>query len=102
MLKASPQAYFRSYVAIDIFVTVVGRRSLFTYECVQVDRKLVKQTVMTSVYGVTFIGARLQILNRLKERCPIAVDPVETYRAAGYAAKVRPLFQLYTMDCTKS
>ena len=25
-----------------------------------VDRKLVKQTVMTSVYGVTFIGARQQ------------------------------------------
>lgn len=46
---------------------------------------------MTSVYGVTFIGARLQILNRLKERCPIAVDPVDTYRAAGYAAKVHPL-----------
>jgi DNA-directed RNA polymerase len=27
-----------------------------------VDRKLVKQTVMTSVYGVTFIGARQQVL----------------------------------------
>lgn len=26
-----------------------------------VDRKLVKQTVMTSVYGVTFIGAREQV-----------------------------------------
>ena len=33
-----------------------------------VDRKLVKQTVMTSVYGVTFIGARLQIASRLEER----------------------------------
>lgn len=33
-----------------------------------VDRKLVKQTVMTSVYGVTFVGAREQIGNRLKER----------------------------------
>ncbi|XP_024391337.1 DNA-directed RNA polymerase 1B, mitochondrial isoform X1 [Physcomitrium patens] len=54
----------------------------------QIDRKLVKQTVMTSVYGVTFIGARMQILNRLKERSPIAVDPVDTYRAACYAAKV--------------
>ena len=29
-----------------------------------VDRKLVKQTVMTSVYGVTFIGARDQLFNR--------------------------------------
>lgn len=33
-----------------------------------VDRKLVKQTVMTSVYGVTHIGARQQIENRLVER----------------------------------
>ncbi|PQM39425.1 DNA-directed RNA polymerase 2 chloroplastic/mitochondrial [Prunus yedoensis var. nudiflora] len=36
----------------------------------QVDRKLVKQTVMTSVYGVTYIGARDQIKRRLKERGP--------------------------------
>ena len=33
-----------------------------------VDRKLVKQTVMTSVYGVTFIGAKAQVANRLSER----------------------------------
>lgn len=26
-----------------------------------VDRKVVKQTIMTSVYGVTFIGARQQV-----------------------------------------
>jgi DNA-directed RNA polymerase, mitochondrial len=26
-----------------------------------IDRKVVKQTVMTSVYGVTFVGARKQI-----------------------------------------
>ncbi|KAL7754414.1 DNA-directed RNA polymerase [Sorochytrium milnesiophthora] len=32
-----------------------------------ITRKIVKQTVMTNVYGVTFIGARLQIQNRLKE-----------------------------------
>ena len=29
--------------------------------------KVVKQTVMTSVYGVTFTGARQQIQNRLEE-----------------------------------
>ena len=34
----------------------------------EVDRKLIKQTVMTSVYGVTFIGARAQIESRLRER----------------------------------
>ncbi|GIL95375.1 hypothetical protein Vretimale_1418 [Volvox reticuliferus] len=33
-----------------------------------VDRKLVKQTVMTYVYGVTIVGAREQIENRLEER----------------------------------
>ncbi len=33
-----------------------------------VDRKLVKQTVMTTVYGVTFIGAKDQIASRLRER----------------------------------
>ena len=41
-----------------------------------VDRKLVKQTVMTSVYGVTHIGARQQIQNRLKERdSPVYTSP---------------------------
>jgi DNA-directed RNA polymerase len=50
-----------------------------------VDRKLVKQTVMTSVYGVTHVGARQQIQNRLKERG--AVDDENTrYRVATYAA----------------
>jgi DNA-directed RNA polymerase len=32
-----------------------------------VDRKIVKQTVMTSVYGVTFVGANLQILARVRD-----------------------------------
>lgn len=32
-----------------------------------VSRKVIKQTVMTSVYGVTVIGAREQIKNRLEE-----------------------------------
>ncbi|KAK9277423.1 hypothetical protein L1049_006966 [Liquidambar formosana] len=52
----------------------------------QVDRKLVKQTVMTSVYGVTYIGARDQIKKRLKERCAIA-DDSELFAASCYAAK---------------
>eukprot|EP00520_Triparma_pacifica_P000890 CAMPEP_0118649176 /NCGR_PEP_ID=MMETSP0785-20121206/9562_1 /TAXON_ID=91992 /ORGANISM="Bolidomonas pacifica, Strain CCMP 1866" /LENGTH=982 /DNA_ID=CAMNT_0006541443 /DNA_START=220 /DNA_END=3167 /DNA_ORIENTATION=+ len=33
-----------------------------------VTRKVVKQTVMTSVYGVTYLGARQQIMNRLEEK----------------------------------
>ncbi|KAK4479843.1 hypothetical protein RD792_015386 [Penstemon davidsonii] len=52
----------------------------------QVDRKLVKQTVMTSVYGVTYIGARDQIKRRLKERGAIE-DDTELFAAACYAAK---------------
>ncbi|KAL2905252.1 DNA-directed RNA polymerase 1B mitochondrial [Bienertia sinuspersici] len=52
----------------------------------QVDRKLVKQTVMTSVYGVTYIGARDQIKRRLKERDAI-VDDNELFAASCYAAK---------------
>ncbi|KAL9231262.1 hypothetical protein vseg_006511 [Gypsophila vaccaria] len=52
----------------------------------QVDRKLVKQTVMTSVYGVTYIGARDQIKRRLKER-DIFNDDAELFGAACYAAK---------------
>lgn len=46
-----------------------------------------KQTVMTSVYGVTYIGARDQIKRRLKERGAIA-DDSELFGAASYAAKV--------------
>ncbi|WVZ70612.1 hypothetical protein U9M48_019261 [Paspalum notatum var. saurae] len=53
----------------------------------QVDRKLVKQTVMTSVYGVTYVGAREQIKRRLKERGLIA-DDAELFGASCYAAKV--------------
>ncbi|KAM0019810.1 putative DNA-directed RNA polymerase [Helianthus debilis subsp. tardiflorus] len=52
----------------------------------QVDRKLVKQTVMTSVYGVTYIGARDQIKRRLKERCAIE-DEAVLFAASCYAAK---------------
>ncbi|XP_062106416.1 DNA-directed RNA polymerase 2, chloroplastic/mitochondrial isoform X2 [Humulus lupulus] len=52
----------------------------------QVDRKLVKQTVMTSVYGVTYIGARDQILRRLKERSDFANDE-ELFGYSCYAAK---------------
>lgn len=51
-----------------------------------VDRKLVKQTVMTSVYGVTFVGARNQIANRLKERG--FADSREMFKVSSYAARI--------------
>eukprot|EP00884_Botryococcus_braunii_P018634 jgi/Botrbrau1/5454/Bobra.27_1s0005.1 len=52
-----------------------------------VDRKLVKQTVMTCVYGVTYVGARIQIQNRLRERGWDYDDRV-TYTCACYGAHV--------------
>lgn len=51
-----------------------------------IDRKLVKQTVMTSVYGVTFVGARAQIGSRLRERG--FEDNHAMYRVSCYSARV--------------
>ncbi|KAF3325980.1 DNA-directed RNA polymerase 2B [Carex littledalei] len=53
----------------------------------QVDRKLVKQTVMTSVYGVTYVGAREQLRRRLKEK-GVITDEDLLFRTSCYAAKV--------------
>lgn len=44
---------------------------------------------MTSVYGVTFIGARVQIQNRLLERGWADNDVL--YHCSNYAAKVGAL-----------
>lgn len=59
------------------------------------SRKVVKQTVMTHVYGVTYVGAREQIANRLRD---IDEFPNElVFRSATYLAQrvldaVRELF----------
>jgi len=53
----------------------------------KVNRKTIKQTVMTSVYGVTFIGARDQIQKQLKEKKVFETNG-ELYRASSYLAKV--------------
>ncbi|KAJ3303464.1 DNA-directed RNA polymerase, partial [Blyttiomyces sp. JEL0837] len=34
----------------------------------KINRKLVKQTVMTNTYGVTFVGARRQVMSRMREQ----------------------------------
>ena len=52
-----------------------------------IDRKLVKQTVMTSVYGVTYVGARAQIGARLRDR-GWENDSV-VFRTSSYGARVR-------------
>ena len=46
-----------------------------------------KQTVMTSVYGVTYAGAKDQIRQRLKERSSIENER-HLFTASCYAAKV--------------
>lgn len=51
----------------------------------QVNRRIIKQTVMTSVYGVTFIGARMQIANALKDRGVLAEEA--RYHASIYLAR---------------
>lgn len=53
----------------------------------KVSRKVIKQTVMTSVYGVTFIGARNQIQRQLKDKRLYETNG-ELYRAANYLAKL--------------
>ncbi|KAK6628399.1 hypothetical protein RUM43_002211 [Polyplax serrata] len=47
-----------------------------------IQRKIVKQTIMTSVYGVTFYGARLQIASKLEDLPDFPQRLVWT--AAGY------------------
>ena len=56
----------------------------------RITRKLVKQTVMTSVYGVTFIGARDQIHRRLDEQGGCPDDKV--FAMSCYLAR-------YTIEC---
>ena len=52
----------------------------------KISRKVIKQTVMTSVYGVTFIGARQQIQRQLKDRKLYDTNG-ELYRASNYLAR---------------
>ncbi|CAN0414773.1 unnamed protein product [Pylaiella littoralis] len=72
-----------------------------------IDRKVVKQTVMTSVYGVTFVGARKQIQSVLgdkmvkkTEASGVPSEEVEDdiRKAAAYVAKhtMKVLEELFT------
>jgi DNA-directed RNA polymerase len=60
-----------------------------------VKRKVVKQTVMTSVYGVTFIGARNQIHKQLRDKEYLDEAENEPYKASFYIA-------LTTLECIKN
>ena len=54
-----------------------------------VSRKVVKQTVMTNVYGVTFTGAKRQVLKQLDDLKSKLSGPLDFSRmaAAGYISK---------------
>ncbi|KAJ1306117.1 hypothetical protein OPQ81_010828 [Rhizoctonia solani] len=51
----------------------------------KISRKVVKQTVMTTVYGVTFIGARDQIEKQLRD--VVGISREESWPVAAYLAK---------------
>ena len=60
---------------------VRGARIVCGVPCCQI----VKQTVMTNVYGVTFVGARQQIANRLKEKEVVAEE--DMYKCSIYITR---------------
>lgn len=51
-----------------------------------IKRKTIKQTVMTSVYGVTFIGAREQIYRQIRDQKFMGNED-EEYQASIEVAK---------------
>ena len=55
----------------------------------RITRKVVKQTVMTNVYGVTFIGAMRQVQKQLEDLMPEFPDTanINRHAAASYIAK---------------
>ena len=55
----------------------------------RITRKVVKQTVMTNVYGVTFIGAKRQVQKQLEDLMPDFPNTAEINRSAAalYIAK---------------
>ncbi|PWY98909.1 DNA/RNA polymerase [Testicularia cyperi] len=52
----------------------------------KVTRKVVKQTVMTTVYGVTFVGAKNQVMRQLADRGDVPAE--DLFSTASYLAKV--------------
>ena len=53
----------------------------------RVTRKIVKQTVMTNVYGVTFLGAIRQVRKQLEDYMPDLADGNKFGQAATYIAR---------------
>lgn len=61
----------------------------------KINRKIVKQTVMTNVYGVTMFGARQQIQDRLKEFNVVSSESYKDARAYIAMAVFNSLGRLF-------
>ena len=61
----------------------------------KINRKVVKQTVMTVVYGVTFVGGRLQIEKQLRE---LGVENDIIFKASVYVVQevFKSLTEMFT------
>ncbi|KAH7334818.1 hypothetical protein B0J17DRAFT_770366 [Rhizoctonia solani] len=67
----------------------------------KIARKVVKQTVMTTVYGVTFIGARDQIEKQLRDIVGLSREeawPVAAYLAKRVLGAIGDLFSVHPHD----
>jgi DNA-directed RNA polymerase len=62
-----------------------------------INRKVIKQTVMTSVYGVTRLGARLQVQSKLEEKLLSTVDPI----SASFSAIGTPEIDREIFECSR-
>ncbi|KAI9851853.1 MAG: DNA-directed RNA polymerase [Thelocarpon superellum] len=58
----------------------------------RITRKVVKQTVMTNVYGVTFVGARAQVRRQLEELMPDLPNTPELHHGHFASYVVRKIF----------
>ncbi|KAL0256412.1 DNA-directed RNA polymerase [Diplodia seriata] len=54
----------------------------------KISRKVVKQTVMTNVYGVTFTGARLQVTKQLEDILSEEEKTAGVFQMGGYIARL--------------
>ncbi|KAL1652204.1 DNA-directed RNA polymerase [Diplodia intermedia] len=54
----------------------------------KITRKVVKQTVMTNVYGVTFTGARLQVIKQLEDILSEEEQKAGLFQMGGYIARL--------------
>ncbi|KAK1610628.1 hypothetical protein QYE76_034301 [Lolium multiflorum] len=105
LLDPSLHNYFRqndclNYIFCFHWVLIQFKRHLKTWI---LDRKLVKRTVMASVYGVTFIVAHQQILKILQKKGHIIDDTLLYDVNCDYVYFVYTQYLKYYMwDCVNS